>query len=154
MSIFLAALDRKLQTIDTKDTICPVSLNFYSKDNPPYLLPCCHHVSYYSLEELQIFEAYDSHNSFIARYMECPECRAAFTHCQLDFSFLDLIVLKEEVQKGTKMEDMPVFQPLTPYHIGSFPVLFQPRGGILSALEKINKIHSNGKEKNSIPLNM
>jgi hypothetical protein len=150
MALFIGALDRKLQTIDPKDTICPVSLNSYSKSNPPYLLPCCHHVSYNSLEELEIFEAYDSQSSFLGRYMECPECRGAFTHCQLDFSFLDLVILKEEVQKGFQIEEVLFLQPLTKYHVGTFPVIFQPRGGILSNLEKIKEIHSKGIEKKFI----
>lgn len=146
MALFTGAMNRKLQTIDPKDTICPVSLIPYSQSNPPYLLPCCHHVSYHSLEKLEIFEAYDSHGSFLARYMECPECRGAFTHCQLDFSFLDLIVLKEEVQKGFQFEEVSCLQPLTKYHVGTLPVLFQPRGGLLSTLEKIKEIHSKGLE--------
>jgi len=151
---FDQALDKKLQDLAPTDCICPVTFEKYSPISPPYILPCNHHCSYQALEKLEIFEAYDRQNNFIGSYMLCPLCLKPFLTAQLDLRYLDLIGIKDEAhfavmgrQNGDEGVDTQKLRPLNRPYTGTFPSLFQPRGGVLlTLLEKIGNIHKQGKE--------
>lgn len=86
--------------------ICPVTLEPFNFDNPPYCAYLCkHRFSHSVFKKLPVYTLALS-NKQRTTYQICPVCKTKIRFAFLDFAFIELSILKKNVENFTGENEM------------------------------------------------
>lgn len=111
------------------ETICPVTLENYDFENPPFLTDTCgHSFSLDALKKLKISTTLGKNNKQL-KVMQCPLCRRDFHFANLHFSYFQLRFISENLQEGSETS---IKREEFSEQVKRLPLFFTPVNGCLS----------------------
>ena len=142
-----AVIDVYTQQLKEVDKICPVTLEPFCEDNPPYQIDCCSHRL--SIEALSHLTVYRLNYRPGTSYQLCPVCLGKIHFATIDPTYLLLVSFSQDLENlpnamaGSTDSSIQksVEQKIKMRKIDRdiFPKLFQPKGGILGILNELAK---------------